>query len=242
MNSVIKRFLAATLALALCAGLAGCTDNGSNGNEAAETTVVQAEYTAAPARSLTDVTFNYGSGFYAEDITLEMNCATDGVKIYYTVDGSVPDDTDNLYTGAITLTNKTNSPNTISKQTGISAGSDYVPKGKVMKANVIRAVAYLPDGTKGDSNHRLYTTIMYDLFTVDGSTYPNVTTQNGKGLTVNIVGGKGIISWMCNTHSDFDGTPSTSNSVPGMIDFMLIPIRNIIFRIANIIQRILGFV
>lgn len=99
-----------------------------------------------------------------------------------------------------------------------------------------------PDGTKGDSNHRLYTTIMYDLFTVDGSTYPNVTTQNGKGLTVNIVGGKGIISWMCNTHSDFDGTPSTSNSVPGMIDFMLIPIRNIIFRIANIIQRILGFV
>ncbi len=150
MNSVIKRFLAATLALALCAGLAGCTDNGSNGNEAAETTVVQAEYTAAPARSLTDVTFNYGSGFYAEDITLEMNCATDGVKIYYTVDGSVPDDTDNLYTGAITLTNKTNSPNTISKQTGISAGSDYVPKGKVMKANVIRAVAYLPDGTKGE--------------------------------------------------------------------------------------------
>jgi len=150
MRLGIKKIVAAILALVLCAGLAGCFDTGNGGNEAAETTVVQAEYTAAPARSLTDVTFNYGSGFYAEDITLEMNCATDGVKIYYTVDGSVPDDTDNLYTGAITLTNKTDSPNTISKQTGISAGSDYTPKGKVKKANVIRAVAYLPDGTKGE--------------------------------------------------------------------------------------------
>lgn len=154
MRFGIKRFLAAILALTLCAGLAGCSDASSTGviggADASEATVVEAEYTAAPARSLTDVTFNYGSGFYAEDITLEMSCATDGVKIYYTVDGSVPDDTDNLYTGAITLTNKTDSPNTVSKQTGISAGSDYTPKGKVKKANVIRAVAYLPDGTKGE--------------------------------------------------------------------------------------------
>ncbi|MBQ7980578.1 MAG: chitobiase/beta-hexosaminidase C-terminal domain-containing protein, partial [Oscillospiraceae bacterium] len=150
MRSVINKILAAVLALILCAGLAGCQNTGSGSNETSETAAVAAEYTAAPARSLTDVTFNYGSGFYAEDITLEMSCATEGVKIYYTVDGSVPDDTDILYTGAITLTNKTNSPNTISKQTGISAGSDYTPKGKVKKANVIRAVAYLPDGTRGE--------------------------------------------------------------------------------------------
>ncbi len=148
---MIKKFIAAILALVLCAGLAGCQNSGTNGgNDAAEAPAVQAEYTAAPARSLTDITFNYGSGFYAEDITLEMNCATDGVKIYYTTDGSVPDDTDILYTGAITLSNKTNSPNTISNQKGVSAGGDYTPKGKVKKANVIRAIAYLPDGTKGE--------------------------------------------------------------------------------------------
>ena len=154
MRFGINRILAAILALTLCAGLAGCSDASSTsvigGADASDVTVVQAEYTAAPARSLTDVTFNYGSGFYQEDITLEMNCATDGVKIFYTVDGSVPDDTDILYTGAITLTNKTNSPNTISAQKGTSAGGDYIPKGKVKKANVIRAVAYLPDGTKGE--------------------------------------------------------------------------------------------
>lgn len=151
MRYGIKKFLAAILALTLCAGFAGCSDtNSTGGDDASGATVIEAEYTAAPARSLTDVTFSHGSGFYAEDITLEMNCATDGVKIFYTLDGSVPDDTDILYTGAITLTNKSNSPNTISAKTGTSAGGDYIPKGKVKKANVIRAVAYLPDGTKGE--------------------------------------------------------------------------------------------
>ncbi|MBQ8175856.1 MAG: CotH kinase family protein [Oscillospiraceae bacterium] len=150
MRYGIKKFLAAILALVLCAGLAGCSDTKTGGADASEVTVVEAEYTAAPARSLTDVTFSHGSGFYASDITLEMNCATDGVKIFYTLDGSVPDDTDILYTGAINLSNKSDSPNTISAQQGISAGSDYTPKGKVKKANVIRAVAYLPDGTRGE--------------------------------------------------------------------------------------------
>lgn len=151
MRYGIKKFLAAILALVLCAGLAGCSDTSKTGGaDASDVTVVEAEYTAAPARSLTDVTFSHGSGFYANDITLEMNCATDGVKIFYTLDGSVPDESDILYTGAITLSNKSDSPNTISAQKGISAGSDYTPKGKVKKANVIRAVAYLPDGTRGE--------------------------------------------------------------------------------------------
>lgn len=33
-----------------------------------------------------------------------------------------------------------------------------------------------PDGSRGDSNHRLYTTLMYDLYMEDGSVYPNVKT------------------------------------------------------------------
>ena len=99
-----------------------------------------------------------------------------------------------------------------------------------------------PDGTKGDSNHRLYTTIMYDLFTVDGKAYPNVTTKNGKGLTVGIVGEKGIISWMCNTHSSFDGQQTSFDTIPGMIDLIINPIRNLILKIANIVQRMLGYV
>ncbi len=99
-----------------------------------------------------------------------------------------------------------------------------------------------PDGSKGDSNHRLYTTIMYDLFTDDGTSYPNVTTKNGKGLTVGIVGKKGIISWMCDTHSSFDGEQTSENASISAAELMIIPIRNIVLRIANIFQRLLGFV
>ena len=144
MRSGLNKFIAAILALVMCAGFAGCE---KSGGDASETPAVEAVYTAAPARDLNDVTFNYGSGFYAEDITLEISCGVEGAEIYYTTDGSVPDNTDNLYMGGIILTNNTDSPNKLSQQTGTSAGGDYIPNGKVKKANVIRAIAYLPDGT-----------------------------------------------------------------------------------------------
>lgn len=99
-----------------------------------------------------------------------------------------------------------------------------------------------PDGTPGDSNHRLYTTIMYDLMTENGSSYPNVSTVNGIGLNVMIVGSNGIIRWMSNTHSSFDGTPADRTTPINVFTIMIIPFRNMLFRIANIFQRILGFV
>lgn len=99
-----------------------------------------------------------------------------------------------------------------------------------------------PDGSKGDSNHRLYTTIMYDLFTDDGSVYPNVTTTNGSGETVSISDSKGIISWMCNTHSSFEGNQTSGDVDVSLFEAILIPIRNIILKIANLIQKLLGFV
>ena len=99
-----------------------------------------------------------------------------------------------------------------------------------------------PDGTQGDSNHRLYTTIMYDFFTVDGSVYPNVTTENGNGEIIEIKDQKGIISWMCNTHSSFNGTGSSDDTTIGIFDSIFIPIRNIFLKIANLFQRLLGFV
>ena len=99
-----------------------------------------------------------------------------------------------------------------------------------------------PDGSKGDSSHRLYTTISYDLFMVDGSVYPNVTTINGNSEIVNLENSKGIISWMCNTHSSFDGTPSKKDTFIDTATAFLIPFRNIVFKIANLFQRLLGFV
>ena len=99
-----------------------------------------------------------------------------------------------------------------------------------------------PDGSPGDSNHRLYTTIMYDFLTVDGSPYPNVTTVNGNDETVNIQGSNGMISWMCNTHSSFKGTNSDKDVDVNFIETITIFIRNIVFKIANLFQRLFGLV
>lgn len=104
------------------------------------------------------------------------------------------------------------------------------------------SVVLNPDGSLGDSSHRLYTTIMYDLFMEDGSVYPNVTTVNGLDETVSFANSKGIISWMSNTHSSFTGTPDGNNSSVSIISTILIPFRNLFLKIVNIFQRILGFV
>lgn len=99
-----------------------------------------------------------------------------------------------------------------------------------------------PDGSRGDSAHRLYTTISYDLFTVDGGVYPNVTTENGLGETVRIENGEGIISWMCNTHSAFEGIESEKETSVNILDRLFLLIRNFFFKIANIFQKLFGFV
>ncbi len=142
----LNKLLSAALAAVLCVSMLGACGNSPSDTE--ETKSAFAVQPPAQPQSASDVYFSHGSGFYADDFDLEMNCGTEGAKIYYTTDGSVPDETDNLYMGAIPLTNKTTTPNILSNQTGTSAGGDYVPRGKVKKANVIRAVAVLPDGTK----------------------------------------------------------------------------------------------
>ncbi len=44
-----------------------------------------------------------GSGAYMEPQTVTLSCATEGATIYYTLDGTVPDEMSTPYTGAITI-------------------------------------------------------------------------------------------------------------------------------------------
>ena len=50
------------------------------------------------------INFSIASGFYDEPVSLEITSPIKGAKIFYTTDGSVPDETDTLYSGAIILT------------------------------------------------------------------------------------------------------------------------------------------
>lgn len=56
--------------------------------------------TAAP-------TFSVAAGEYSEAKSVELSCATDGATIYYTTDGTDPDDNSDEYTGAISITETT---------------------------------------------------------------------------------------------------------------------------------------
>ncbi len=92
--------------------------------------------------------FSTESGFYDEDFELEITSADPDAEIYYTTDGNTPDEKSAKYEGPITLSDRTYEANFLSAKKGINPSEDYTPKKRVTKANVIRAVAVLPDGSK----------------------------------------------------------------------------------------------
>ena len=98
----------------------------------------------------TDVIFSLPAGFYDEPIELELSAAKPGYKVYYTTDGSIPDENSTPYTEPITLTDRSDEPNDLSAHTDITIGEASAPKDKVKKANIIRAAAYNDNGRLGD--------------------------------------------------------------------------------------------
>jgi len=95
--------------------------------------------------------FNLASGFYNEKlIKLKIKNSDPKATIYYTLDGSIPTTNSTIYKKAIVLKNRSNEENVLSAKTGVSPDRDYVPKIKVKKGNVIRAIAKLSDGTLTD--------------------------------------------------------------------------------------------
>lgn len=144
---LLKKWIlpASFLFLALTCACTPKTENPSN--PTAEPTPHLSDSSDETATNLPVVYTNYESGFYDNSIELTLSCPIEGARIYYTTDGSLPDTSDTLYETAITLKNKSKSPNILSARTDVSAGTSYVPEKPVEKANIIRAVAYLPDGT-----------------------------------------------------------------------------------------------
>lgn len=111
--------------------LSGCDSNTSN-----------------EATSKSDsVSFSLASGFYDTKQEVALTCNVEGASIYYTLDGSTPDKTSTLYKNPITIAARTQEKNLLSAQTGTSASNDYIPAFAVDKGTVIRAIAYLPDGS-----------------------------------------------------------------------------------------------
>ena len=106
----------------------------------------------APAAHAGDpeVTLSLASGFYGYPMPLEITCDKRGATIYYTTDGSEPDENDLRYEGTITLMWTTEKQDPMSQMTGITLGETYVPSQDFPSAHIIRAVAIFPDGNRSN--------------------------------------------------------------------------------------------
>lgn len=95
-----------------------------------------------PEISLETPDFSAASGFYDEAFELTLT-AKPGEKIYYTLDGSTPDETSNLYEEPIQIRERAGEPNKyVSQQKVVKKWKEYVPQQEpVDKATVVRAIA-----------------------------------------------------------------------------------------------------
>lgn len=93
--------------------------------------------------------FSAESGFYNDAFDLEI-LANEGMKIYYTTDGSDPDTNSILYEGAISIYDISGNENTISSIENITVSNYSAPGYPVDKAVVIKAAAFNENGNRSD--------------------------------------------------------------------------------------------
>lgn len=63
------------------------------------------------------------------------------------------------------------------------------------------------DGKKTSSSHHAWFAVNYDMFSLENGDYPYMSTVNGLGEEVTLTYPDGMISWLSQFSSDYDGTP-----------------------------------
>lgn len=108
-----------------------------------------------------ELRFSRESGFYEEPFELKLS-APFGEKIYYTLDGSVPDENAFLYTNPILIDDATSQPNVHSMRTDtspifLSESCEYkLPDYPVDKCTIVRAASQNADGNFGEVKTESY--------------------------------------------------------------------------------------
>ncbi|MBQ4349070.1 MAG: prolyl oligopeptidase family serine peptidase [Clostridia bacterium] len=64
----------------------------------------------------------------------------------------------------------------------------------------------MPDGSPAPSGHESWQAVAHDMFSYEWGAYPNMTTLNAQGEEVNFTYPDGMISWLSQFTSDFDGS------------------------------------
>ncbi len=114
--------------------------------------LLTAMFSAAAEEVKIDVDLSLESGFYAEETVLEITCDSNDVTIYYTMDGTAPDDTKTLYEGPISLPSTVNKPDLLGKFLDTNKEENrFAPWVDFPSAHVIRAAAVDGDGNVVDT-------------------------------------------------------------------------------------------
>ena len=95
-----------------------------------------------------ELTFSAMSGFYAEPLNLEITCDSKKATIYYTLDGSVPDEKSLKYEAPLKLEDSSTRVDTLMRIGGTNSAEEYTPTADFPSAHVVRAVAITPKGEK----------------------------------------------------------------------------------------------
>jgi uncharacterized repeat protein (TIGR02543 family) len=106
---------------------------------------------------LDPVEYSVAGGAFQEEFHLNLSHSAESAQIFYTLDGSVPDESSNLFTDPILIRNRQGDPNIISlipTNNNPDPGPPYFegwqpPLGEVFKVNVVRARALQPDALPG---------------------------------------------------------------------------------------------
>lgn len=143
--------------------------------------------------------FSEESGFYKNPFYLTMS-APKGTKIYYTTDGSVPDETSMIYEKPLYLKNASSQPNQYRSIQNVTEdwkrNSEEVEN--VDKANVIRAVAIDDDGNQSEVTTATYFVDLEkykDKTVISLVTDPSLLFDEEKGIYVT---GKEYDDWLNN--------------------------------------------
>ena len=132
------------------------SDGTTSGTDNPDSNATPTPVPPTPTPAGTYVGFSLDSGFYEKTQQVALSCNAEGAEIYYTLDGSTPSKASFLYQNPITVSRQLYTQNVLAAQTDISAGNKYVPDYAVDKCTVIRAIAYLPDGTSTPLAHATY--------------------------------------------------------------------------------------
>ena len=110
------------------------------------------------------VNFSSAGGAFQQEFYLNLNHTSPDAQIFYTLDGSMPNESANLYAGPIHIRNRQGDPNLISlipTNNNPDPGPPYYegwqpPSGEVFKVNVVRARAFHPDAPPGPVTTHTY--------------------------------------------------------------------------------------